>query len=232
MLYNFENTLIKLFGNGYALNESLAYSLQFSRLRTQGQIEACKQILSNEVKDLKEFIEKYRDSISDDVFNTQEYSIKLIQVPKIANTSKNDVAIEFVNWNNLSSEDKENFEKVTTIIKDKVIKTEVLNHGKLKPGDVINQVKDSISVNLTHYDHKCLFYILSIRPCKEDRIDFDPFDTNTKYCHYDEAHKDYLYQPVWATLLIRNINSGRLTKEIWKRSYDGRAKLDINLFEN
>ena len=32
LLYNYENELIKLFGSEYAINESLAYSLQFSRL--------------------------------------------------------------------------------------------------------------------------------------------------------------------------------------------------------
>ena len=34
LLYNYENELIKLFRSEYAINESLAYSLQFSRLRT------------------------------------------------------------------------------------------------------------------------------------------------------------------------------------------------------
>src|SRR3990167_702899 len=33
LLYNFENTMIKLFGPDYAINEALVYSLQFSHLR-------------------------------------------------------------------------------------------------------------------------------------------------------------------------------------------------------
>jgi hypothetical protein len=32
-LYNYENTLIELFGEDYALNESLSFSIQFSRIR-------------------------------------------------------------------------------------------------------------------------------------------------------------------------------------------------------
>jgi len=43
--------------------------------------------------------------------------------------------------------------------------------------------------------------------------DQDPFETNTKYCHYDEAHKDYLFQQCWIDFLIANVSVGKLTKE-------------------
>ncbi|WP_291111878.1 DUF3644 domain-containing protein, partial [Flavobacterium sp. UBA4120] len=131
LLYNYENELIKLFGAEYAINESLAYSLQFSRIRSVKQIEANKQLLSTEVKEIKDFIEKYRLNIKDDIFNTQEFSVKLIQLPKISNTTRNDLAIEFVNWNSISDEDKKSYEKITALIKDKVQKTEVINPAKL-----------------------------------------------------------------------------------------------------
>ena len=42
LLYNFENELVKLFGSEYAINESLAYSLQFSKIRTARQKESSK----------------------------------------------------------------------------------------------------------------------------------------------------------------------------------------------
>lgn len=83
LLYNFENELIKLFGKDYALNESLAYSLQFSRLRTQKQKEASKQLLSSEYREITDFIHKYRDSLRPDVFSTQEFSIKLFKYQRL-----------------------------------------------------------------------------------------------------------------------------------------------------
>ena len=39
LLYNYESQLIDFFGEDYALNESLAFSLQFSRIRKKKQIE-------------------------------------------------------------------------------------------------------------------------------------------------------------------------------------------------
>ena len=227
LLFNFENKLIELFGEEYALNESLAFALQFSRLRTTKQNLSGKTLLSKEVKELKEFIDKFRDSVSDEVFNSQEYSVKLIQVPKISNTNRSDLAIEFVNWSNLSDEDKENFEKITAIIKDKVITKEVVNPGKLKPGDVLRMVNKNIPNNINHFDHRCLYYTFSIRPTNED-VDFDPFDTNTIYCHYDEVHDDYVYQNEWVDFLSKAIQNNLITKSIWKSNFDKNIKLDIN----
>jgi hypothetical protein len=231
LLYNYENELIKLFGSEYAINESLAYSLQFSRLRTAKQVESNKQLLSTEVKEIKDFIEKYRLNVKDCIFNTQEFSVKLIQVPKIANTNRNDLAIEFVNWNSVSVEDRENYEKITTLIKDKVLKTEVINPAKIKPGAVVKTVNLSYQNIFNHYDHKCLLYIFSIKPTKEDGGNIDPFETNTKYCHYDEAHNDYLFKEEWNSFIVGNITSGMLTREIWKTNFDKKQKLDISEYE-
>ena len=215
ILFNYENKLIEFFGEDYALNESLAFSLQFSRIRNTNQNLAGKTLLSKEVKELKEFIDKYRDGLTDITFGSQEYSVKLIQMPKIANANRSDLAVEFVNWNAISNEDKENYNKITTIIKDKVISKEVINPGKLKPGEVLNLVNSKTYFKINHFDHKCLFYIFSIRPSKED-VKLDPFETNTKYCHYDEVHNDYVYQEDWVNFLINIINNKLIDRIKWK----------------
>lgn len=230
MLYNYENKLIEFFGEEYSINESLAFSLQFSRLRTDKQKLSGKTLLSKEVSDLKEYIDKYKNSISDETYISQEYSIKLIQVPKISNTNRGDLAIEFVNWDSLSEEDRKNYEKVTTIIKDKVVTKEVVNPGKLKPGQVVDMVNDKIATKINHFDHKWLYYTFSVRPTSNDG-EFDPFDTNIKYCHYDELHDDYVYQNSWVDFLISIISSGMITRDEWKYNWDNEIKYDIENYE-
>lgn len=230
LLYNFENILIDFFGEEYALNESLAFSIQFSRIRKKSQLEASKKLLSKEIKELKSFIETYRNALAEEVFNTQEYSIKLIQVPKIANTNRNDLAVEFVNWNSVSESDRENYDKITTIIKDKVVKKEAINPGKRKPSDVITKVNSEIDFKINHYDHPCLYCCFKIRPASGNDID-DPFDTNANYCHYDEVHDDYVYQDAWAELIIKNIKEEKLTKDIWKAKFKSKESFEIAEFE-
>jgi len=221
LLYNYENTLIDFFGEEYALNENLAYSLQFSRVRKKAQIEASKKLLSSEIKELKFFIDTYRTNLNDEIFNSQEYSIKLIQIPKITNTTRNDLAIEFVNWNSLSDDDRENYDKITTIIKDKVIKKEAINPGKMKPSEVISK----LSVNINQYDYKCICFIFNIRPYQSEKNN-DPFNTNINYCHYDEVHDDYVYNDEWVDFL-NNIIEKTLTKEDCKKYFKDNIYLNI-----
>lgn len=231
LLYNYENELIKIFGNEYALNENLAYSLQFSRMRTTKQKEASKQLLSSEYKDIIDFIKKYRDAVRDEIFTSQEFSIKLMQIPKIANTNKNDLAIEFVNLNSISEEDLEKYQKLTTIVKDKVIKVEGSNVGKLKPGALIKQLETENGVKINHADHKCLLSIFKIRPYKDFCEDCDPFETNTKYCHYDEAHTDYLYQENWKIFLVHILSNNLISQTQWKENFKNKITLKIEDFE-
>ena len=135
-----------------------------------------------------------------------------------------------MNWNSISDADRENYDKVTAIIKDKVVKKEAINPGKRKPSDVIAKVNSEIDATINHYDHKCLYCCFKIRPASANDID-DPFDTNANYCHYDEVHDDYVYQDAWAELIIRGINANTLTKDIWKAKFKAKESFELNEFE-
>lgn len=224
-LYNYENTLIELFGEEYALNEHLAYSLQFSRIRSKEQKEANKMILSSELSELRTYIEKYRTSLSEDVFNAQEYSVKLLQIPKISNTNRNDLSVEFVNWSELNDDDKENYNKLTAIIKDKVVKKEAVNIDRLKPGEVIVKIEEQTSIEISHYVHKCFYSVFSIRPITTD--DLEPFETNANYCHYDEAHGDYVYQETWVAFLANFLKVYKNPVEEIKNDFKNNTKLEV-----
>ena len=40
-----------------------------------------------------------------------------------------------------------------------------------------------------------------------------PFDTKSEYCHYDRAHKDYLYEEEWSKLIINLLQSGSMSRD-------------------
>lgn len=229
LLFNYENLLIELFGQRFALNESLVYSLQFSQLRTRGQNKASKSALSKDLSDLVGFVEKYRSALSDDEYNSQEYSIKLIQIPKISNTNRADTAIEFVRWDALSEEDKAAYDQVAVIIKDKRVTVEGANVGRLKPSEVVEQINTRFSgydvkINL----HSALYKLFRIRP--ENGAD-DPFETNTKYCLYDEPHGDYVYQPEWIDFIVHYLQVSGAQPEELRQKLRNKEFLDVGEFE-
>lgn len=200
LLYNYENLVVELFGSDYSINISLAYALQFSHLRAPQQLKAQRELLSKDMQDIKKYIDKYKTDLPQEVYDSQEYSVKLLQIPKISNTNRTDLAVEFVNWNSLSEEDRENYNKITTIIKDKIVKQNVSNANMLKPIAVRNAVKEKTGEEISQSNHTDLWKAFSVRPgTKSDA----KFDTVIKYCVYDEPHNDYLYTSEWVDFIVR-----------------------------
>ena len=224
-LYNYENFLIRIFGEEYALNESLVFSLQFSYMRPEEQRQASKSALSAEAREIRNYIENYRSSLNEDVFNSQEYSIKLLQIPKVSNTNRNDLAIDFVRWNELDSRDKEIYEQIITLIKDKKISIEAKNVGRLLPSQVVRKVKEATRLDFNLHDHMCLYTIFSVRPPGGDP---NPDETNTKYCHYDFANKNYAYQESWVDFIVKLFEVHRLTIKKIRQAFKAGEKWDIN----
>ena len=228
LLFNYESLLINFFGSAYSINEALVYSLQFSQIRTQQQEQANRSALSKDLSEVVAFVEKYKNALNDDTYNSQEYSIKLIQIPKISNTNRADAAVEFVKWDALSDEDRAAYEKLNVIIKDKTVKIEAANVGRLKPSEVVKKVNEGLNgTSITQTLHTALFKIFEIRPAKTSE---DPFDTKAEFCLYDETHNDYVYQDAWVNFLIHFIQTTTLApSELYQKERNG-EKLDVDQY--
>ena len=200
LLFNYESKLIEFFGSSYSINEALVYSLQFSQIRTQKQEQANRSALSKDLSEIVSFVVKYRNTLDEKTYNSREYSIKLIQIPKISNTNRADAAVEFVRWDALSDEDKAAYEQLTVIIKDKTVKIEAANVGRLKSSEVIKKINGTLNRKaITQNLHVCLYKLFEIRPPNGA---IDPFETNAEFCLYDEPHNDYVYQESWVSFLV------------------------------
>ena len=80
---------------------------------------------------------------------------------------------------------------------------------RLTPGQVCGAVEERTGLKLTpSYHHWVLALIFQVRPPKSSD---DPFDTNTKYCHYDDAHGDYVYQTAWVDFLVNLVEHHKWT---------------------
>jgi hypothetical protein len=228
LLFNYESTLIEFFGNSYSINEALVYSLQFSQIRTQKQEQANRSALSKDLSEIVSFVERYRNSLDDVTYNSQEYSIKLIQIPKISNTNRADAAVEFVRWDALSEDDMASFEKLNVIIKDKTVKIEASNVGKLKPSEVVKKVNATLQgKSITQNLHAILYKLFEIRPFNGSD---DPFETNAEFCLYDEAHNDYVYQEAWVSFLIHFMQSSGLDAQELRCKEKNGERLKIELY--
>lgn len=225
LLYNYESVIQSLFNSKYTINESLVFALQFSSMRSPEQQLAKKRMLSREYQDIRSFIEKYRSSLPSEVINTQEFSIKFLMIPRVANSSHNDLAMHFVDWNSLTEDERTKVNELVGIIKDRRIP--VANQGRMKPGEIV-KAGQKINKEFNHAVHKYLYFVFSIRPITEEKL--DPDTTNSEYCIYDAVHKDYSYTKQWQEFVIKFLKEQKITFDKLKDHFDKREKLNLNDF--
>jgi hypothetical protein len=202
-LFNFEDLLIQEFGSKYALNEHGFISLQFSHVRHEDQLKAIRSMQKPLSKEIKNYIDTFRSSLTSEVLDDLQFSYKVFIIPKLSNHENSaDLAIEFVKYNPKNPDEMEKYNQVTTLLK--VSQVQVANAGKLKAGEVSAKVEpvvkkvvgvDAKFTASSHHARAARFY--KARPNRGE----DKRKTNPKYCHYDEAHDDYVYTDEWVRFL-------------------------------
>ena len=75
----------------------------------------------------------------------------------MSNTNRSDLAIEYVAWSELNEEDKTQYEKVTTIIKDRKQYVNILNKDYVKPKIVVSEIEKNTGIKLTTSHHAYLW---------------------------------------------------------------------------
>ena len=210
-LYNYETFIMEEFGEEYSINESLAFALQFSTYNSLEQKKSQKRQLSKELLDIKQFIEKYKTTLSDEVFASQKYSIKFLIIPKISNTKRNDLSIDFVKEDSLTVDD---YDKITAVIKDKKVIQEAVNTQRYKPKQVIEKLRkklrmdNEVKFNASYHHPKLCQYYRVKPPSKSD----NPFETKSEYCLYDDTHDDYVYTSEWIEFLSQELAPNPIEK--------------------
>jgi hypothetical protein len=204
LLFNLEDLMYQEFGDGCLLNESLSLSLQFSRLRNQARDQAIAKLHQPIAKNIKSYIDAFRSSLSNEESNDLQFSYKVFIVPKLANRQgKDTLAVEFIKYDPENLEEMEQYEKVVSLMK--VNQIAVVNPGRLKPGEICKVIEPIVKkicgsnkkfVASSHHVRACYFY--RVRPKTGEA---DPRKTDTRYCQYDDAHKDYVYTQEWLNFL-------------------------------
>jgi hypothetical protein len=118
------------------------------------------------------------------------------------------------------------------LTKDKVQKIEAVNIDKFLPGTVVTKVNTkNLNTKFKVHEHTWLCKLFAVRPFqnKISGNDYDPFNTKSKYCLYDEAHKHYVYTTKWVDLILKVLE--KLTMNEIKNHVNNKTVLDIAHYE-
>jgi hypothetical protein len=211
LLLNYEKKLTQEFSKDYSLGESLAIPLQLLTVNPEWKKNILKEIHSREYEIIKEYIDTFRYSLEEKVWDSEEYNFKVFLVPKIGNRQRSsDIAVEFIPYNKDNPKEMEKYKKVAAFIKGKQVP--VVNPGKLKPGEVSKKIKEVLGIDFhpsTH--HARCWKHFKVRPSSKSN---SPDKTKLKYCQYDVAHGDYVYTKEWVKFLISELSNKRKRKKI------------------
>lgn len=187
---NFENILIKEFGESNALMVNLALAMQLTRATQQAQIDAIKQFQTENFNIVKNFMDDFKNDLSDDIVQSQQYRLRALLVPLVGkNAKQSDLAVEFINVNNLDEDEVAKYESGIAFIKN------VENQFKLKPSKVVLLVQNKEkSFNTT--THTKFWKHYNARP-----IEFDK-KFKSEYCSYVEGFDGYLYCQEWVRFIL------------------------------
>lgn len=192
-ILNLEEALVKNFGVKNSLIDFLFIPLQFTEKRKEfPKTKSAQKVLK--------FIEQFRDSISIDISNSQNFSFKAYFVPKLGNhRNSSDIAIEFIKFDPENTEDMEKYNKMVVAIKEKQVP--VANQGMYRPKRLLEIIKDKTGQERKVSWHTKMWQKYKIRPVKDSK---KPADCQAEYCQWDSAshQKDYVYTDKWINLLI------------------------------
>jgi hypothetical protein len=209
-LMNFEDLLSREFGPRYALQDTLAVALQFSRVMPPERGKALKRLASSQAKDLLAYIERFRTGLPPEILNSSEYSFSVYLIPKTANrASAADLSVEFVPYDPANPLDAQELDRVVALIREKHVP--VANMERWKPGEVVRRVKEKLPFHFSSDSHVKTWKHYKVRP---ESGTATPERTKTQYCVYDCAHKDYVYTSAWVDFLVSELSDPVRYREV------------------
>lgn len=208
LLLNYDKILEKEFGLDFCIRESLSFSLQLFP-SNRNLVEAIKS--NPDAKKVKDFINKYRSSLSTDILESGQYSFKAFLLQVANHKSADSLPIQFVRYDELSDEEKRNANRIAALVKVK--ERPVSGKDLMMPGKVVEIVQRELGNPKIHKTgktkdkfnsdtHTRCWKKYAVRP---NNGDANPSNTVTKYCIYDEPSGQYRYTKAWTEFLIEKM---------------------------
>jgi hypothetical protein len=206
LVMNYEQEMVAHFGLTYSLAERLRFPVSLQALTAEGreQIRAAAAKLPKRTRDL---VAKFEAVMDPGVLDDLKYDYRVRLVPIVGSKTDADLAINFVKLDELSEEERRVMVQAgrqgTVIVRDRHV--EVADKDKLLPAQVARLVEDQVPFEFNvQREHTETWRRLAVRPSTTAA---NPYDTDARYCVYNETFKTYAYTPAWVNWIIKEIGT-------------------------
>ena len=191
-ILGFEKILVKNFGENHSLVDSLFIPIQLSeQKRSIPKTKEGEKVL--------QFINTFRNSLTTDIQNSQDFAFKVFVIPNIGNhRSSSDTAIQFIKFDESNTDEMKKYKKAVVAIRDK--KIPVVNLDKYRPKAVLEKIKEKSGIDKNYSWHTNMWKKHEIRLSENNK----PEKCKTEFCQWDGASSVYLYTNAWIDFLIKS----------------------------
>lgn len=152
LLINFNNFIEAHFQNKYSIKNSLSFSLQLTG-SPKNFLEVSKSELKKKnASEIVEFIKAYRSTLTNEQFDSAEYSFKAVLIKVKNHESRDAIALKVINEKDLTDEQKEKLKEVGVVLvkeKEKMVDGVPVNYKW-----TYKELQKNVKQNLIHISNK------------------------------------------------------------------------------
>lgn len=146
LVSNFDDFIEKEFVRTYMLGQNLSHTLQFSFSQKNLMEFSRNELKKKNLNQIVNFIKTYRSSLSTNIFQSDKFSYKVVLIKVANHRSRNALPLKFVNYNDLSEEDKKKLQETGIVLtkekERKIPEDSLLKEYKLQYEELCSELKD------------------------------------------------------------------------------------------
>lgn len=206
LVMNYEHEMVTHFGSWFSIADRLRFPITLQSLTVEGQAQQ-RAAVAKLPKATRELVAKFEAAIDPAVKDDLRYDYRILLVPMVGKKTDADLAVNFVNWDNLTDDERAVLSELgrTGTVVTRTKRVETMNPAKLRASDVAKRVEAELPFHFSlHGEHTKMWRRFGVRPAAEAS---DPRPTVAKYCVYDEPVSTYLYTDAWVAKILREVGT-------------------------
>lgn len=204
LVINYEAELVAQFGASYSLADRLRFPVFLESIT--GRLDEMRAITRKLPRRTRDLVARYEAGLDQQVLDDLQYDYRIRLVPMTGPKTDADLAVDFVRLDDLSEDERKIMLKAgrtgTVIVRDRQV--EVAAKDKLLPKRVAALVEEQVPFHFTVANNTELWKRLAVRPATDAE---DPYQTECKYCVYDEPFGSYVYTQAWVKRIVREVGT-------------------------
>jgi hypothetical protein len=207
-LLNYEQTIVKLFGEDEGLADELRFPLFLSSI-TGDAVASLKKVRARVPRGVLEWVQDFDTTIEPDIASDQRFDFKVYLIPHKGSKTEADASMTFVREDELTDEQKAVMDKAHTIIRDR--KVPVGGGDEFLPKQVVEQVNAQVEREFTIHMHTQAWRFFGVRPPAGAP---DQYKTRAEFCYMNDLVGKHVYTPAWVNFLVRKLSDSHIYDQV------------------